>query len=199
MLFSYFCVKPQFLKALLQKYRSVLRFVVLFMGSYLLMSLIYGWYLRWSQGGAYLPDWITNTVARQSTALLNALGYDARVLPHESLPTMKLYIGDYYLAHIIEGCNSVSVIILFAAFIIAFAEGFKKTFFFILAGSVLIYSVNLIRIAVLAIALYNYPEHEGFLHGVVFPAMIYGMVFVLWMLWIRTLKPKQPARATQMA
>lgn len=197
--FHIFVLNRSFLKALLQKYRSVLRFVGLFMGSYLFMSLVYGWYLQWSVGGAYQPDWITNTVARQCTALLNTLGYNAQVMSHETLPTMKLYVEGEYLAHIIEGCNAVSVIILFAAFVIAFAQGFKKTFLFLLAGSVLIYSVNLIRIAVLAIALYRYPQQESFLHGVVFPAMIYGMVFLLWMLWIRILKPKQQAHATQMA
>jgi len=144
-----------------------------------------------------MPDSITYTVAKQSNALLNALGYNAQVIPDEALPILKLFVDGEYLANIIEGCNSVSVIILFAAFIIAFAEGFKKTFFFMLAGAVLIYTVNLVRIAVLTIALYKFPEQQDFLHGVLFPAMIYGLVFVLWMLWIRTLKPKKQPHEEQ--
>lgn len=179
------------LKALLLKYRSVVRFVVLFMGSYLVMSLIYGWYLEWSKGGAFSPDYITELVSRQTTALLDTLGYDAQIVPDQALPSMNLYLEGVYLARIIEGCNAISVIILFASFVVAFAQKWKKTLLFLLGGSVLIYSVNVIRIAVLSIALYHYPEKEHFLHGVVFPAMIYGMVFLLWMAWIRSLQPKR--------
>jgi exosortase family protein XrtF len=106
---------------------------------------------------------------------------------------MVLNINGSYLASIIEGCNSISIIILFIAFIVAFAQNFKKTFFFILAGSLLIYVVNVFRIVILAIALYHYPNQEKFLHAVVFPGIIYGMVFLLWMLWIKRLVPKNEA------
>ena len=58
---------------------------------------------------------------------------------------------------------------------------------FIFTGIVLIYSVNVLRISILAIALYKYPQFSNTLHGVVFPAIIYGMVFLLWMIWVRML------------
>jgi exosortase family protein XrtF len=83
----------------------------------------------------------------------------------------------------------VSIIILFVAFIVSFYQNFKKTFLFILAGTALIYSVNVVRIAILTIAIYKFPENEHILHGVLFPAIIYGMVFLLWIIWVRTLKP----------
>lgn len=176
------------LKALLLKYKSVLRFVVLFLGSYLLLSLLYGLYLNIAEGSEYPPDIITHLVARQSSSVINSLGYVASVVPDASEPTMQLYVENKFLARIIEGCNAVSIIILFMAFVIAFAERLKKTLLFILAGAVLIYAVNILRIVVLAVALYEYPEHKELLHGVVFPGLIYGMVFILWMLWIRMLK-----------
>lgn len=182
------------MKALLLKYRSVVRFVVLFMGSYLVMSLIYGRYLDWSEGGAFSPDYITELVSLQTMALLDTIGYNAQIIPDQALPSMNLYLEGIYLVRIIEGCNAISVIILFASFVVAFAQKWKKTLIFLLAGSVLIYSVNVIRIAVLSIALLHYPEQEHLLHGVVFPAMIYGMVFLLWMVWIRSLQPKKTSR-----
>ena len=107
---------------------------------------------------------------------------------------MVLNMNGRYLASIIEGCNAISIIILFIAFIVAFAKGFKKTFFFIFVGSLLIYVVNVLRIVILAIALYHYPNQEKLLHGVVFPGIIYGMVFLLWMLWIKKLVPKNEAK-----
>ena len=171
-----------------------MQFVFLFLGSYLLLSFCYALYLNISIGGAYHPDFVTHFVARQSTGLISNLGYTAEIVAHETKAQMVLIVNGKYLASIIEGCNSVSIIILFISFIVAFAQGFKKTVFFICMGSLLIYVVNVLRIVILAIALYNYPNQEKILHGVVFPGIIYGMVFLLWMLWIKRLVPKNKAR-----
>ena len=179
------------LKNLLVKYASVIRFVVIFLGTYLLLTLLYAGYLAGSKGGAYDPDFITNLVARQSSVIVQGFGYSASIVPHEIQPSMKLIVEGRYLARIVEGCNAISIIILFIAFVVSFAKKFKKTAFFILGGVVLLYAANIIRIAVLAVALYEYPEHEHLLHGVVFPGIIYGMVFLLWMLWIRGLTSKK--------
>jgi exosortase family protein XrtF len=124
--------------------------------------------------------------------VLNVLGYQATIEPKDNLPVLKLNVEGVYLAQIIEGCNALSVIILFIAFVVAFAAGFKKTIMFLLAGSVLIYGINILRIVILSIALYEYPQYEEILHGVVFPAIIYGIVFLLWVLWVRQLKPEIP-------
>jgi exosortase family protein XrtF len=179
------------LKALFLKYKAVIRFVILFLGSYLVLSIFYSIYLYASKDGVYHPDFITHLVAKQSSNAISGFNYDAVVVPNDSEPTMRLYVNGKYLARIIEGCNAISIIILFIAFIIAFAEKLKKTILFILGGMALIYAVNILRIVILAIALYEYPEYKELLHAVVFPGLIYGMVFLLWMLWVRKLNPKQ--------
>ena len=69
---------------------------------------------------------MTHLVAKQSESLLNTFGYTAKVLPHPNEPSMKIVINNIYIARIIEGCNSISVIILFASFIVAFATKFKN-------------------------------------------------------------------------
>ncbi len=149
---------------------------------------MYSFYLTQAKDGVYPPDFITNLVAKQSSSLLKGVGYEAAVAPHEAQPTMKLFVEGQYLARIIEGCNAMSIIILFIAFVVAFGQGIKKTTLFILGGAVLIYGVNIIRIAILAIMLYHYPQYDSVLHSVVFPGIIYGMVFLLWMVWVRGLK-----------
>ena len=178
------------MKNLFVKYKSVVRFVVLFLGTYLVLTLVYAFYLEQSKGSSYPPDFVTHLVAKQSSNLVNSFGYEAQVVPHEAQPTMKLFVEGKYLARIIEGCNAISIIVLFIAFIIAFAQNFKKTALFILAGAVLIYAVNILRITILAVALYEYPAYENMLHTVIFPGIIYGMVFLLWMLWVRMLSKK---------
>lgn len=176
------------MKEIFVKYKSVIRFVVLFLGSYLLLSVGYSFYLKASASGGYFPDYFTNLVARQSAAILEAFGYGTVLFENIARHGVFLTIKDNYTVNIVEGCNSISVIILFVSFIIAFAEGFKKTFLFLLVGMVLIYIVNLIRISLLVVALYKYPEYQEVLHSVLFPAVIYGMVFFLWIAWVRMLK-----------
>ena len=175
------------MKALFFKYKSVVRFVVLFLGTYLVLSVIYGLYLSVSIGTSYHPDFITHLVAEQSSVLISGLGYKAEVIPHASLTSMQLFINQQYLAEIIEGCNAVGVIILFIAFVIAFAQKWKKTLLFIFGGTVILYGMNLLRIAILAIALYKFPEYQEFLHAIVFPGLIYGTIILLWMYWVRNI------------
>ncbi len=180
------------MKALFQQYKPVLFFLLRFLGSYVLLSLLYGGYLQYAQTDAFSPDAITQLVAQQSEALLKGVGYDAAIIPNVGHPSIQLWISGKVVGHLVEGCNAVSIIILFIAFVLAFAQGWKKTLLFLLAGGVLIYAMNLVRIAILSVALYNYPEYEHSLHTVVFPGIIYGMVFLLWIIWVRLLQTKKP-------
>lgn len=175
------------MKELFRKYKSVLRFLLLFLGSYIVLSLIYGGYLTLSKGDLYTSDSITQLVAKQSSAVLNTIGYHAAVVANKDLPSMQLWVEGVQVGTIIEGCNSISIIILFVAFILAFSASYKKTILFVFAGATLIYTFNIVRIAILAIALYQYPKYQEILHTVVFPGIIYGLVFVLWVIWVKSL------------
>ncbi|WP_055435059.1 exosortase family protein XrtF [Lacinutrix algicola] len=172
------------MKSLFIKYKSVIKFILTFLAVYIGLSIVYKLYLNASVGSQYYPDYVTNLVAYQSEALLNTVGYNTEVVRHPDEPSMKLLVNGKYIAKIIEGCNAISVIILFISFIIAFSGKLKTTVLFLLTGSVLIYAVNLIRIVILSIGLYHYPWRSNILHTVVFPAIIYGIVFLLWMLWV---------------
>jgi len=172
------------LQALLVKYKSVIKFILTFVLVYAVLSMAYKLYLDYSDGTKFYPDYITNLTAKQSESLLDSLGYDASIEAHPNEPSMKLIINNKYVARVIEGCNSVSVIILFVSFIIAFAGRLKPTIIYLLAGSVLIYAVNLLRIVILSIGLFHYPWRRNILHSIIFPLIIYGMVFLLWMVWV---------------
>lgn len=174
--------------AIFRKYKSVLRFILTFLGSYLVLVLLYQGYLKFGASQIYYPDIITHLVAQQSEQLIQSMGYNGIVEPSKIEAAMNLKINGKQLARIIEGCNAVSIILLFIAFMLAFWGGMKRTLLFILGGSVLIYSMNITRIAILSIGIYEYPEYANVLHGTVFPAIIYGTVFLLWFGWIRTFK-----------
>lgn len=173
------------MKKLIVKYKSVIKFILTFLLTYAILSIAYKLYLDYSTGTSYYPDYFTNLVARQSQPLFEVLGYNAEVVKHLDEPSMKVIVENKFVARVVEGCNSVSVIILFISFIIAFADKLKATFIYILAGASLIYAVNLIRIVILSIGLYHYPWRRDILHTIIFPLIIYGMVFLLWMIWVR--------------
>ena len=170
---------------LLKKYRPVINFIFVFCFVYFSLSLAYNFYLNWSAGSSYFPDYVTNLVARQSSVLTESFGYSVELMPHDQEPSIKVVLNDKYLARIVEGCNSISIIILFLSFVLAFSGKLKKTILFIVAGSVLIYTINLVRISILTIGLYLYPWRDEVLHTVIFPLIIYGLVFLLWMLWVK--------------
>jgi len=179
------------LRTLFRKYKKVLQFIVLFLGSYVVLSMLYWGYLHIFAETEYTTDPATRLVAKQSSAVIRGFGYDAEVIPNTTEPTMRLIVEGAYVARIVEGCNAISIVILFMAFVVAFSETWKKTLLFLFAGAALIYGMNVVRIVILAIALYKYPEQKELLHGVVFPGLIYGMVFLLWMVWVRMLSVKK--------
>ena len=172
------------LKTLFVKYRAVVKFIATFILVYALLSMTYKLYLDFSKDSTYYPDYITSLTAKQSQSLLKTVGYETQAIPHPNEASIKLVINNKYVARIIEGCNSLSVIILFISFIVAFAGRWKPTVLFVLAGSTLIYVVNLARIVILSIGLYHYPWRREILHTIIFPLIIYGMVFLLWMIWV---------------
>ena len=129
-------------------------------------------------------DYFTEVVANQTKKLMSFFVDNTRSFPHDFEPSIKIFYKDKYVARVIEGCNAISVMILFAAFIFAFSTQWKKTGLYIILGIILIHILNIIRIALLSYALYNYPEYEEILHGTIFPLFIYGVVFLLWILWV---------------
>jgi exosortase family protein XrtF len=104
---------------------------------------------------------------------------------HEAEMSVKLLVTNLYVARVIEGCNSISIIILFIAFIVAFSGPKKATFLYVITGSVIIYFINIARIAFLTMMLYHYPNQQMVLHNLIFPAIIYGTVFLLWVVWVQ--------------
>ena len=129
-------------------------------------------------------DTITVIVADQTAAVLSWFDSQSYTMPHLREPSVKMFYKNKYISRIIEGCNAVSVIILFIAFVVAFSGKLKNTLLFILFGTILIYVLNISRIAILCMAMYSFPQYQDFLHGVVFPLFIYGVVFILWIIWV---------------
>ncbi len=167
-----------------QKNKPFFIFLLKFGGTYLVLALLYSLYLNQFDAKNFETDGITSTVARQSAWLIRVFGEDAAAEPHPTQACYKFMVNGKYLARIVEGCNAMSIIILFAAFVVAFSSTVKRTVIYIVLGMIAIYLLNVLRISLLGIALFYYKESGPFLHDIAFPLFIYGVVVILWILWV---------------
>jgi exosortase family protein XrtF len=171
----------------LNKYKNITVFLIKFFGTYFILFAIYAAYLNSSQNKeeGFQCSSLTTQVANQTVSFLNAFGYNVTSVQHEAEMSVKLLVCNRYVARVIEGCNSISIIILFLGFIISFAGPWKATIIYIITGSAIIYIINILRIAFLTMMLYKFPNEQMILHNLIFPAIIYGTTFMLWVIWVQ--------------
>lgn len=155
-----------------------------FLLTYLLLTFIYQSYLNQFEVKKLDIDGFTQLVAKQTKDVMLFFNCDVQTSPNLKEPGVNLSYNQRPMARIIEGCNALSVIILFISFIIAFSGKIKPTILYIMGGSLLIHILNVARIALLCVLMYYYPKQQHLLHGVLFPLFIYGVVFMLWIIWV---------------
>ena len=164
-------------------YKPFLLFLASFFLTYIILTVCYQQYLNSFEVNKV--DGITRLVSENTEQLLLLFDEGSSIVESDLHPYIKLFFNQKYVARIVEGCNATSVIILFISFVIAFSGKLKTTLFFIFGGSLLIYVLNVMRIAALSALIFYFPKQEPFLHGVLFPLYIYGVVFILWLIWVR--------------
>ena len=164
----------------MKDFKEILWVLLRFLGIWLLLFLLYQWYLNQFSGNI---DGFTKIISDQSAFLLNLTGYETITKDFPTHETILFYINGKSATRMIEGCNAVSVMIMFLAFVFAFYKG-VKTFYFAFSGIVLLYILNLFRIYVLNVIVVDFPALTKYAHEYFFPAIIYGGVVVLWLIWI---------------
>ncbi|MCG9791348.1 exosortase family protein XrtF [Flavobacterium algicola] len=164
------------------QYKPFLLFLSKFFLTYAVLAFLYQLYLN--SFGFNKIDSITEMVGKNTNQLMNLFNADFYFEKDNTESYLKLFYNQKYVARIIEGCNAMSIIILFISFVVAFSGKLQTTIGFVFGGAFAIYILNISRIAILSLLLYFYPEHEAILHRVFFPLFIYGFVFLLWILWV---------------
>lgn len=165
------------------QFKPFLIFIGTFFAAYIVLTVLYKLYL--GSFGTDEMDGITKLVCTNVEQLMQLFSSDSKITESIIKASYDISYNNKYVARIVEGCNAISVIILFVSFVLAFSGKLKQTFLFILTGIILIYIFNITRIALLAALLYHYPESRHFLHNVLFPLIIYGVVFILWVIWVK--------------
>lgn len=167
---------------MLKDFKPVLGILLRFIIIYLVLLFAYQFYLNSFKVQGLDP--FSRLIADQVMFLQNKFNFQTQL--YDDIPNEQVYfyVQQKYVTRMVEGCNAISVMILFLSFVFAFYKG-TKTFVFVLAGLVALYIINILRIVVLNIVTRDYPEYSKGAHDYFFPAVIYGSVVILWLIWIK--------------
>jgi exosortase family protein XrtF len=168
---------------MLQEQRETVRFLAIAMGLYLLWYFVYD---QWLFPDGRLDTWLSVQEAALSGFLLNLLGFGGS----STGPIVKLQ--GYNVVLIGNPCNGMVLFGLFAGFILAYPGAWKSKLFFIPAGMLAIYLLNVLRIVALALNSFYSRHTLDFNHKYTFAFVVYAFIFAFWMLWIKHYaKPRQ--------
>ncbi|WP_412850273.1 exosortase family protein XrtF [Chryseobacterium sp. PMSZPI] len=167
---------------MLKDFKPVLGILLRFIIIYLVLLFAYQFFLN-SEKGLGL-DSFSRMIADQVSYLQNGMNCPTQLYDDVKNEQVWFYVKDSYTTRMVEGCNAISVMILFVSFVFAFYKG-AKTFVFVGIGLVLLYIMNLLRIVGLNIVMADHKEYGKVFHDFIFPAIIYGSVVVLWLVWIK--------------
>lgn len=176
----------------MKEFKPVLIFLLKFIVAWAVMVGLYNLYLS-PYHAENKPDPYSQTVAKWTVSCLNTAGFDAHQMDDKTRPWTWIYMKNDRTSYINEGCNAVSIMIIFVAFVIAFSTTWKQTILYILGGLVVIQIMNVLRIALLNYIFGHHPDYAEMAHDYLFPAILYGTIVVLWIVWVKyfALKPKK--------
>lgn len=178
----------------MNQYKPLILFLLRFLGSYIGLILIYNWYLN-QYLPLGLPDPYTEFNANLASKGFNLLGIPTQSLHYEKENFMRLWVDGDWGSIVNEGCNAISILIIFIAFILAFYTNFKQTISYIIVSLILLFILNIFRIILLTYIYRFHSEYSKVSHDYLFPAVIYGSIVILWIIWIKYFVSKKKADA----
>jgi exosortase family protein XrtF len=170
------------------EFKPTLLFLGKFIGIYLAGNLLYGIYIT-----AYhpRPDPVTHVVSEQTAVALTVCGWEVTSIDNKRKPTTQLIYNNKAILAVYEGCNGINTIIIFVAFIIAFGPLTRTTAWFLPMGIAIIHITNLFRIGLLFFVAEFMPQFMYFTHKYLFTAILYIVIFLLWIVWVKKNKVRK--------
>lgn len=166
----------------IKEFKPTIFFLGKFLGLYLAGNLLYGLFVTHFSPK---PDPATRWVSEQTGFVLTACGWPTDVYDHHRKATTLLRYDEREILAVYEGCNGLNTMIIFVAFLIAFGPVNKKLLWFIPLGLLIIHLANLLRITLLFFVAEYRPDAMYFVHKYVFTAILYLVIFVLWVWWVK--------------
>lgn len=176
----------------MKEFKPVLIFLLKFIIAWIAMVGIYNIYLS-QYHSENKPDPYSQTVAKWTVGCMNIAGFESYQKDDEMRPWTWIYTEGKRTSYINEGCNAISIMIIFVAFVIAFSTTWKQTILYILGGLIVIQIMNILRISLLNYIFAFHKDYAKMAHDYLFPAILYGTIVILWIVWVKyfALKPKK--------
>lgn len=87
-------------------------------------------------------------------------------------------------------CNAVTLFFLFSVFVLAYPGHQKNKLWYVPIGILSIHFLNILRVLALALIAFYKPDLLEFNHTYTFTFIIYGYIFLLWMIWVNKYSDK---------
>ncbi|MCC3159928.1 archaeosortase/exosortase family protein [Hymenobacter sp. 15J16-1T3B] len=157
--------------------RLLRRFLLTATGLYLLW--FFG-YEQWLRPLGHLDQALSLNIAAASAATLRLLGWAGAAAGR------TVSVDGQEAVLVFDACNGLVLYALFVGFIVAFpGGGWRRKVPFMAGGVLLIYLLNILRVGALALNHLYSRSTVDFNHHYTFTFVVYGCIFLLWMLWVR--------------
>lgn len=171
--------------SVIKENKEAILFLLIFVGLYFLLNSIYALYINFYYPS---PDPFTQLISGQVVGVLSLIGFPAVSIIQPDNNFIPLIQNGKPVIYFFEGCNSINVIIIYSSFLIAFRGRLKRLVIFLLAGSLAIYLINIVRVVMLYVVALQFPQYMYFFHKYLFTAVIYLFVFLLWFFWVNGIR-----------
>lgn len=177
------------------RFHNLLRFLLngaLAVGAWLLFYKLFRnqpFVHNWYELGV---EWLTQFSLICTKSFLEIFGFqpiiDGKSIYWDGIPGVMLD----------RGCLGRNLMGLFAGFILIFPGNRISKIWFIPAGLILIFFLNVLRIVALLLTEVYWPEYLDVNHHFIFKIVVYSCIFGLWYWWIKRFglqqQPREPAR-----
>jgi exosortase family protein XrtM len=156
-------------------WKRLLAFLLLFGGMYAVLAQ------AWSAG---MANWLIDDVTVQPAAWLSRLvcADDSIVADGSHLRSARGSLN------VLFGCEGMDVLLVLGAAVLVTPVGWGDRLVGLLAGVVVVFAVNQLRLLALFLSIRSEPGWFGALHGLVAPLFVVALVaayFVGWLNWSR--------------
>ena len=162
--------------------KSLLKFLLLISASYGLWFICYEYYLKPS---GHLDHIITEYVTIGICHLLDISGYISHYTIALKHGETYIFVEPFVLPTVRVGasCNGLELLVLFSLFIICYPGQSMVKIPFVVFGNLLIHGINILRNYWLTLMTMQHSPFYDLFHRYIFIFMVYGAIFVLWILW----------------
>ncbi len=159
------------------------RFLKFLFLSSLTYTILYFFYEFVIKKYTNLDQAFIRVIINWSDALLHLLGYKTfKVLGDTEFQSVGIdgsegvWVG--------AACNAVTLFFLFAVFILAYPGHQKSKLWYVPLGIFTIHVINILRVMALALIAFYHPNWLDFNHTYTFTFLVYGLIFLLWIIWV---------------